>query len=477
MTSSEHPAQAGNEPPWTNESVRAFANGDDPLAKIVTLVRKVMAAAADAGLQGPPFDPLSLAELLGLSLRARDDVADARVSSETVGVRGSPDAPLSAFVTAAVPLVLEYNPTRPKGRVRYNVAHEIAHTLFADVANATRNRTGAGAVPQYGGTDSWQLELLCNVAAAELLMPTEAVAGIVDIDTDIDFIMAQRRRFDVSTEAMLRRLASATSKPLAVVATSRVVDRGNAALRVEYVVNSRIFALPTARGHVMPADTVLGTCTAVGQTVRGDLTVTGQRLNVQAVGAPAYPGRAMPRVLAICEPTDAPKVSNPLLKFVTGDVTRPEAKAPVIIGHVTNDASRSWGRQGVAQALSARFPKAASSYHYWTIASPDNLRLGNVHMIEASADPPVHIASLVVQHGYGPGSPLRLAYTALAEALDKVSTAAAARAAEVHLPRIGTGQAGARWDLVEAEIDEALIRRNVPVVIYTLPSPLAGERI
>lgn len=428
------------------------------------------------GWGGPPFDPFKLAGLLGLSLRARDDVADARVTSETVGVRDSPDAPLSGFITADVPLVVEYNPTRPRGRVRYNLAHEIAHALFADVADATRRRTGAGAVPHYDGTDSWQLELLCNVAASELLMPAEAVEGIADIDVDIDFIMAQRRRFDVSTEAMLRRLASATTRPLAVMATSRVADRGDAPMRVEYVANSRIFALPAGRSQLIAADTVLGACTAVGQTVRGDLTVRDQRVRVQAVGAPAYPGRTMPRVLAICEPTDAPTLSNPLLRFVTGDVSRPETTAPVIVGHITNDASHAWGRQGVAQALRTRFPEAARSYRYWTIASPDNLQLGNVHIIEASVDPPVYVASIVAQHGYGPGSPPRLTYVALADALDKVGNAAAAMAAEVHLPRIGTGQAGGRWDLVEAEIDEALVGRDVPVVVYTLPHRLEGER-
>lgn len=469
MSSPASPGRVSGEFAWTNESVGTFAGGDDPLDKIVTVSRRVMAAAADSGLDGPPFDPFKLAELLGLGLRARDDVADARVSSQTVGVRRSPEAPLSEFVPAAASLVLEYNPTRPRGRVRYNVAHEIAHTFFADVAEATRHRTGAGAVPQYGGDDSWQLELLCNVAASELLMPADAVAGIADIDPDIDFIMAQRQRFDVSTEALLRRLATATARPLAVLATSRVVDTASSALRVEYVANARAFALPAVRGAQIHADSVLGACTAVGQTVRGNLALAGQRLRVQAVGSPGYPGRSLPRVLAICEPADAPTVSNPQLRYVTADVTRPDAKGPVVVAHLTNDASRAWGRQGVARALSTRFPEVAHSYHYWTISSPDHLRLGQVHIVEASVDPPIRVASMVAQHGYGPGSSPRIVYSALADALNEVGKAAVAIGAEVHLPRIGTGQAGGRWDLIEAEIDESLIRRHIPVVIYTLP--------
>jgi len=79
-------ANLGSGLDWTNASVRAFAAEDDPLEKIVTVSRKVMAAAADSGLEGPPFDPFALAEMLGLALRARADVADARVNADTVGV-------------------------------------------------------------------------------------------------------------------------------------------------------------------------------------------------------------------------------------------------------------------------------------------------------------------------------------------------------------------------------------------------------
>jgi len=200
------------------------------------------------------------------------------------------------------------------------------------------------------------------------------------------------------------------------------------------------------------------------------LELAGQQLRVQAVGSPAYPGKSLPRVLAVCEPVDAPKTSNPLLSFITADITRAEAKGPIVIGHITNDASRAWGYRGVAQALSARFPEVARSYRSWTIANPDHLQLGQVHIVEACADPPIRIASMVAQHGYGAGSPPRLVYAALAEALERVGDAAVALGAAVHLPRIGAGQAGGRWDLVEAEIDEALIRRRVPVVVYTLPS-------
>jgi len=463
------PASAGPDGglEWTNASVRAFAAGDDPLEKVVSTSRQVMAAAADNGLKGPPFDPFALAEMLGLALRARADVADARVTADTVGVRSTPHAPLSGFVPAGVPLVVEYNPTRPHGRMRYNVAHEVAHAFFPDVAEAARHRTGGGALPQYGGDDSWQLELLCNVAAAEFLMPAQAVAGISDVDPDIDFIMAQRQRFDVSTEALLRRLASATTRPLAVLAASRLADRADSAFRIEYVVPSAAFSPDAHRGEQVDADSVLGACAAVGQTARGSLMIGGTALRVQAVGVPPYPGRVLPRVLVIAEPAEAPVTSSAGLRYVSGDVAWPSASVPVVIGHVTNSTARAWGRRGVAAALSRRFPHAATAYYYWAVADAANLRPGMVHFTQASPDPPVWVASMVAQIGYGQGTPDRIAYTALAQALTTVGDWALEHEAEVHLPRIGAGQGGGRWDLIEAEIDEALVRRNLTVVIYT----------
>jgi hypothetical protein len=103
-------------------------------------------------------------------------------------------------------LVIAYNPNRPKGRLRFSIAHEVAHALFPGVAEVVRHRTPVGALPDVSESDEYELELLCNIVAGELLLPTEAVAGLLEIDTDIDFIMETRRRWDVSTERSLSPL-------------------------------------------------------------------------------------------------------------------------------------------------------------------------------------------------------------------------------------------------------------------------------
>jgi O-acetyl-ADP-ribose deacetylase (regulator of RNase III) len=455
---------------WTNPSVRALAGDADPVSTVTDRARRVLFAALDAGLTGPPFDPFALAKLLGLGLRAHADVADARIGPAS-GDEPPPSAgPLAQLLPAGTPLVVEYNPTRPRGRLRYSVAHEIAHALFPDVHRIVRHRTGTGAVPGYVGDDSWQLELLCNVAAAEFLMPIDAVAGLIDIDPDIDFLMATRARFDVSTEALLRRLAYDTRRSLAVVAASRVTDAATAPLRVEYVVPSKTWAPAVTRGTLLGPDSPFGHPTAVGQTARGEQQLGGEVVRAQTVGIPAYPGQAFPRVLGLVEPAQAPRTAPEGIRYVSGDVTQPDADGPVMIAHVVSDSAHAWHRRGVARALATRFPTAASAFHSWSIAAPDNLTLGNVHLVDVGRERTVLIASMVAQRGYGPAAESRLVYQALAEALQTVADKARNAGASVHLPRLGAGEAGGRWDLIEQEIERSLVHAGVPVTVYTPPS-------
>jgi O-acetyl-ADP-ribose deacetylase (regulator of RNase III) len=83
------------------------------------------------------------------------------------------------------------------------------------------------------------------------------------------------------------------------------------------------------------------------------------------------------------------------------------------------------------------------------------------------------VASMVAQAGFGESAEQRLKYSALAECLDSLARRAASSGASVHMPRIGAGQAGGIWRLVADEIDAALCRRGVSVVVYTRP----GEHV
>jgi hypothetical protein len=71
--------------------------------------------ALERGWQGPPFDPFKLADILGVDTIPNADVFDARV------------VPVSSDR-----FLIEYNPDKPRSRVRFSLAHELAHTLFPD---------------------------------------------------------------------------------------------------------------------------------------------------------------------------------------------------------------------------------------------------------------------------------------------------------------------------------------------------------
>ena len=460
---------------WTNASVHRLSPDNDPLATISTLVTELLLTAADAGAANSPTDPFQLASLMGIELRPHFDIEDACLVTDTTSNVDAPAAPLARFVPSGAPLVIEYNPTRPRGRLRYSVAHELAHAFFPDAAAATRHRTSAGAIEEAADDDSWQLELLCNVAAAEILMPTAAIEGLVNIPTDIDFLMAQRSRFHVSTEALLRRLVHATDRPMALAAFNRVRDTMDSPLRCDYLLGSRAWQGNIRRGTRIGAEALTRVPAAVGETTRGPSTVDGVLWRTQAVGAPAYPGRLLPRVLALFEPIDAIPDGKPGLTFISGDIAEAiEAAAdgtPVVIAHVVSDGAHAWGRYGAAGAIARVAPQAANAFRNWSIAFDENLTLGNIHSVtvEAVTSVPVTVVSLVAQAGYGPSASPRLSYVALSEVLGKLADVAGAAGATVHMPRIGSGQGGGRWDLIQAAIERCLLDRDIPVVIYTLP--------
>src|SRR5581483_1779059 len=90
---------------WSNVSVSSFAEGGDPVKKMMQVALSVALEAIQEGWQGPPFDPFRLAEYLKIKTIPREDVKDAR----TVPV-GSDR------------IQIEYNPSRPKQRIRFSIA-------------------------------------------------------------------------------------------------------------------------------------------------------------------------------------------------------------------------------------------------------------------------------------------------------------------------------------------------------------------
>ncbi len=427
---------------WTHDSALLLAADGDPADVIVRKARAVVFEATEAGWSGPPFDPIELAGLLRIDIVPSQDVTDAAIALSSKGS-----------------LQIAYNPDQPRGRQRYSIAHELAHALFPDVAAQTRFRTSSQQLPG----DDWQLELLCNLGAAELLMPLGSMGDVLEADLDIDRLLELRREFDVSVEAVALRLTRLSRQPMAIFAAARAKPE-TTTYRVDYTVPSPAWSSPP-RPRVIAAGSAIAECTAVGYTAKGDIDWGGHPSRVEAVGIPPYPGHRFPRVVGIITPLDEPAANVPVIGYLRGDATEPRGTGPRIVGQVVNDKTPNWGG-GFARVVRREWPQVQESFRRWA-ANRDHFRLGQLHVAEA--DDELWVASLVAMRGYGPAPSPRIRYAALEEGLSKLAAEAEARNASVHLPRIGAGEARGSWAVIAGMVEEILCARGVPVTVYDLP--------
>lgn len=440
---------------WTNESVLGFAGGRDPVEAIEDAAQKLVLDAVERDWRGPPFDPFDLARILNIPVVAKQELHDAR----TIPAAGGR-------------VMIEYNPTRPPQRLRFSLAHEIAHTLFPDVASAARYRSSPAAS---GPADAWQLELLCNIAAGEILMPTDSLPDLRKGEFKIERLLALRSEYGVSTEALLRRATKLSTRPVAMFAASRTdPQKAASAFRIDYTVPSRAWSPSVRRGHRLPADSVLSECTAVGFTAKRheDWSDELADVEVQAVGAPPFPDQRFPRVLGLLRPRGVRARADTELITVHGDATKPRGKGPKLLVHLVNDKTPNWGG-AFARVLRDRYPMAQEDFRDWVREDPARLKLGEVYIGEAENE--IFVATMVAQHGYGRSAAPRVRYGALKRCLAVVASFAAEHECTVHMPRIGAGQAGGRWPVIRELIEDELTRQGLPVTVYVPPNQTIQE--
>lgn len=161
---------------WTNPSVLPFGEAGDPIAVMVKRANGVVLDAVEQGWHGPPFDIFELANLLGFSVIPCEAVSEARLVP----------LPNKSYQ-------IEYNPNQSRARIRFSIAHEIVHTFFPDCRERVRHRV---AHREMEG-DEWQLEMLCNIGAAELLMPMGSFPEVGAAEFSIDHLLRLRERFQV----------------------------------------------------------------------------------------------------------------------------------------------------------------------------------------------------------------------------------------------------------------------------------------
>lgn len=430
---------------WTNPSVLAFSRDRDPVEAITAEARDLVFGALERGWQGPPFDPFALAELLGIATMPTPEVLDAR--TVPLGINR---------------YRIEFNPDRPHRRTRYSIFHEIAHTLFPDCAHMIRNR-GAHNASRH---DDWQLETLCNIAAAEFLLPTGSLGTVTDLLPSVDTVLELRQRYEASAEAALLRICRLATKPAMAFSCHR--DRASGRYLVEYSAPTAAVDWNLRPGSILPNRTAAAECTAIGYTAKQtEVWPQFGVVRVECVGVAPFPRDVYPRVIGFVRPVQAQHANDVSIAYVRGDATQTRGTDRKLLLQVVNDAAFTWGGSGFAVAVRRKWPSAQTNFTAQVTSDRSKLRLGSVLPFEVAPD--VMLVSLVAQHGYGPAPRPRIRYAALRDCLLRVSAMAKQLNASVHMPRIGSGQAGGSWPVVEEIIVETLSKVGIKVLVYDLP--------
>ncbi|UUG69465.1 hypothetical protein SEA_SHAM_158 [Streptomyces phage Sham] len=159
-----------------------------------------------------------------------------------------------------------------------------------------------------------------------------------------------------------------------------------------------------------------------------------------------------------------------MVTYVKGSATEPVGDGPKIIAHVCNDIGR-WGA-GFVLSLNelSILPRAnyLRAYQNEVVEwGNSRLRLGSVFLVDVKED--LYVANMIAQHGVrSANNPVPLNYEALEICLDRLARDAEFLNATVHMPRIGCGLAGGKWDVVESIINRVLTLRDIDVTVYDL---------
>lgn len=153
------------------------------------------------------------------------------------------------------------------------------------------------------------------------------------------------------------------------------------------------------------------------------------------------------------------------IKYLKGDATNPKTEGNKIIAHICNDIG-GWGR-GFVMAISKKWKNPEEEYREW-FKNGDNFNLGEIQMVQVEQD--LWIANMIAQHKINTNSdgipPIR--YNAVEACLKKLSEVAQKLKATIHMPRIGCGLAGGKWEKIEPLIQKNLTEKNINVYLYDL---------
>ncbi len=152
------------------------------------------------------------------------------------------------------------------------------------------------------------------------------------------------------------------------------------------------------------------------------------------------------------------------ITYLKGDATAPQVEGNKIIVHICNDIG-GWGK-GFVLAISKQWPEPEKAYREWyKNKDNNNFALGATQVIQVSED--LFIGNMIAQQGLkrvNNIAPIR--YEAVKSCLSIIATEAKKLNASIHMPRIGCGLAGGKWEEIEPIIHETLSNNNLEVFVY-----------
>jgi len=150
------------------------------------------------------------------------------------------------------------------------------------------------------------------------------------------------------------------------------------------------------------------------------------------------------------------------LIYLKGDATLPQADGNKIIAHICNDIG-GWGK-GFVVAISKRWKEPEAAYRKWHSKQID-FALGNIQVIEV--EPEIFVANMIAQKGVGiVNNQVPIRYEAVEICLNILVQKTKLLDASVHMPRIGCGLAGGKWEIIEPIIQKTLLANNVATFVY-----------
>jgi len=150
------------------------------------------------------------------------------------------------------------------------------------------------------------------------------------------------------------------------------------------------------------------------------------------------------------------------INYILGNAVEPIGVDNKIIVHVCNDIG-AWGA-GFVLAVSKKWPHIKKEY-LSLFKDYKKPILGSVQFVVAEKK--IVIANLIGQEGIGrKNSPIR--YVAIERGLEQIKELAEKYNTSIHMPRIGCGLAGGKWEEIEAIIERVFEKSKVKIIVYDL---------